>query len=183
MFPDLKTLYHRAAEHRALDLLHDSSHYPGLKELDPWDLKLQLYVVPSFHPYMSWSLFTEDDGSYTVRRVRWDQIADHRPGLELGEPTIYGSDTLHPAEDLDPWLNQLKGIAFPPFLLKSSLGIDGTTFGLRAASSSAQSADVSWWSRPPAGWESLAEWYHAFVAHLEAHATPHTNRLRTGVEA
>jgi len=77
MFEQLKENYRRADQLKALDLLHDPSRYPALRELNSGDFRLQLYVVPSFEPYVSWSLFMEKEGDYTVRRVRWDCSADY----------------------------------------------------------------------------------------------------------
>ncbi len=179
MFQHLKQYYRRADQHKALNLLDDSSRFPALREFTVRDLRLFLYRIPSFEPHVSWSLFTDSDHHFTIRRVRWDTASDYH--LEIGDPTIYGADSIYREEDITPWLLRLDSISIPAFDISHSLGIDGTTFGLRRSGFS-QSAEVSWWCQPPDAWSDLAAWHHGFIDYIESAAPEHTNQLRTGTK-
>ena len=175
MFERLQRHYQRPDQLRALALLRDPSEYPAMPSLGRASMVLQAYVIPSFQPMTSWSLFRLGDGGYQVRRVRWDFAADYR--VEFGAPTTYGSDTRPDASFIDRELTGLAAIVFPPFDFSQSFGIDGITFGVRT-STFGSSSEFSWWCTPPAGCEPLSDWYHRFVESIEAILPAHTDHLR-----
>jgi hypothetical protein len=180
MFERLKNLYTGENQRRALDFLRDPSAYPALPKLDRWHMVLQLYVFHSFHPYISWTLYRSSQGIDTVRRMRYDFIADHhseREGLTPSEPTTFGADAFCPQELVSTALTSLSQLCIPAYDSASSLGLDGVTFGFRRESSS-QSLEFSWWSHPPAGCEGLAEWHYRITDSLEAALPAHTDQFR-----
>ncbi|WP_395742708.1 hypothetical protein [Prosthecobacter sp.] len=77
MLEKLKKYYTSSDQCQAIEWLCDPSSYPSLRVQDPWNTVFHLYIQPSFHPIMSWTLYRQPDSSFMVRRVRWDFIADH----------------------------------------------------------------------------------------------------------
>lgn len=179
MFESLHRHYERSDQLRALAMLHDPSDYPAMPSLARATMVLQAYVVPSFEPMTSWTLFRLHENDYLVRRVRWDFAADHRP-MAVSDPTTYAADSLLDTTFVERELADLASITFPPFVLSRSFGIDGVTFGVRTVSFGS-SSEFSWWCRPPAGCESLAEWYHRFVESVESALPAHTDHFRHDV--
>lgn len=167
-------------EKLAVERLCSPSHYPGLEPLQEHHAIMQLYVLPSFQPTIIWTLFKRDDGSYTVRRVRWDFSADYRVkswGLALNDPTTYGTDALCSAEVVEQALARLAQLSVPAWDAASNIGTDGVTFGFRRRSFS-QSLEFSWWCHPPRGCETIASWYHGFIEELESLLPAHTDHFR-----
>ena len=176
MFETRRQHYQRPDQLRALALLIDPSDYPAMPSLAQASNVLQAYVIPSFQPMTSWTLYRLREDGYRIRRVRWDFAADYYP-IAVGAPTTYGADSHPDAAFVDKELAVLASISFPPFDLSQSFGIDGITYGIRT-SSFGSSSEFSWWCRPPAGCERLAEWYHCFVESIESTLPAHTDHLR-----
>jgi hypothetical protein len=176
MFESLHRHYQRPDQLRALALLHDPSDYPAMPSLARATMVLQVYVVPSFQPMSSWTLFRLRESGYQVRRVRWDFAADYYP-IAVSDPTTYAADSRLGTALVERELAGLASISFPPFDLSRRFGIDGITFGIRTVSFGS-SSEFSWWCHPPAGCESIAEWYHRFVESIESTLPAHTDHLR-----
>jgi hypothetical protein len=180
MLERLKQLYTRADEQEAIRLLCDPSDYPALPAQDSCGITIQLYVLPSFQPTMTWTLYRRPDSTFVLRRVRWDFIADYqmtRRGLTVSAPTTYGADAICPPSLVSPALDELTSLSVPAYDPASSFGIDGVSFGFRRSSFS-QSLEFSWWCHPPKGCEALADWYHRFTAELEDLLPAHTDHFR-----
>lgn len=180
MFARLLEHYSREDQRRALQLLDDPSEYPGLPKVDRRKLFVQLYVLPSFEPMTSWSVYAVTHDTYRVRRVRWDQIADYQmklARLTQESPTTYGAEIEVGGDEIRRNIDELSGLTLPMFNLSNSFGIDGVTFGIRRQTFG-DFAEFSWWCRPPAGCEAIAAWYHNFVAVLESNLPAHTSLRR-----
>ncbi|OAI55957.1 hypothetical protein AYO49_05010 [Verrucomicrobiaceae bacterium SCGC AG-212-N21] len=142
--------------------------------MDEDDIILQLWLQPSFEPLMSWTIYSSDNGSFHLRRIRWDFITDVRSSL--GEPSIFGSDASCPSTVIEPRMKALSALSLPMFNLRDTIGTDGTTYGLRRTTTG-YFAEFSWWWVPPPGCEAIAEWYHDCVAALEDLLPAHTDHL------
>lgn len=180
MLEKLKQIHTRPDQRQAVEWLCDPSCYPSLQTQDSRNFVLQLYVIPSFHPIMSWTLFRQPDSAFMVRRVRWDLIVDYeakRRGLTVVAPTAYGADALCPPGLVSTALDELTSLSIPAFDPASSFGIDGVTFGFRRHSFS-QSFEFSWWAHPPRGCEAVAAWYDRFTGQLEDILPAHTDHFR-----
>jgi hypothetical protein len=164
MFEHLKYLRRNAVHARALDLLTDPSSYPAMKPLPSRDIRLQLYTLPSFEPFATWTIYSSDQGKYIVRRIRWDRAADGF--LEIGSPTTFGADTWIELELVDGYLSKLSEMMIPAFRTTSGFGLDGVTYGIRRQTLG-HFAEISWWSRPAPGQEVLSEWYGRLIDDLE----------------
>lgn len=175
MFDYLRDHYRRPDQIRAIDLLSDPEAYPGLPEQDGNSFRLQVYVMPSFTPITSWTLFKRSDDEFLVRRVRWDFAADYR--APMGEPTTYGSDAILEALDIQTRISKLESISFPAFAEEECFGIDGTTFGIRRGRSGHRS-EFCWWCRPPMGCELIAEWHQDFSSFIDQFLPAHTDTDR-----
>ncbi len=53
---------------------------------------------------------------------------------------------------------ELQAIELPPFLTVSSIGIDGTLYGVEVGGHM-RSARLAWWETPPKSWEPLQGWH------------------------
>ncbi len=180
MFDHLHQIYHQGYQIKALQRLSDPSDYPSLGQRDSREILLQLFVLPSFHPMTSWTVYSAANDSFFVRRVRWDLAADHQTArckLTIGEPTTYGADASFPSSMLAPRLARLATISIPAFNLPTTLGTDGVSYGLRRKTFE-HSAELMWWCEPPVGWEAIAEWHQDFVAALESGLPAHTDLFR-----
>lgn len=158
MLERVKQTYTRPDERQAVELLCDPSNYPSLPSLDSRSIAFQLYVLPSFHPTMSWTLFKQPDSAFRVRRVRWDFIADYQMtsrGLTVAVPTTYGADALCPPGLVSSALDELSLLSVPAYDAASSFGIDGVSYGFRRHSFS-QSFEFGWWGDPPKGCEAVS---------------------------
>lgn len=149
--------------------------YPGLPEVTDHSFHLQVHVMPSFTPIMSWTLFKHSDDQFLVRRVRWDFAIDyHAP---IAEPTTYGADAWVSASEIQKRIRELESISFPAFAAEECLGLDGTTFGIRRGRNTNRS-EFSWWSRPPAGCEPIADWHDDFRSFIDQFLPAHTDADR-----
>ena len=180
MIERLLQLHRTPTERLASARLCDPCSYPSMPPLDSNSIAIQLYVLPSFHPMISWTLFRGPDSTFTVRRVRWDFIADYqltRQGVTVSTPATYGADAICPPRLVEAALAELGSLSVPAFDPANCLGIDGVTFGFRRCSFS-QSLEFSWWSHPPAGCEAVAAWHHRFTGQMEDILPSHTDQLR-----
>ncbi|MFC5453817.1 hypothetical protein [Prosthecobacter fluviatilis] len=180
MLEKLKQIYTRPDERQAVEWLCDPSGYPSLQPQDARNFILQLYVMPSFRPMMSWTLFQQPDAAFMVRRVRWDFIADYQAkscGLTIKLPTTYGADALCPPGLVSSALEELSSLSVPAFDAASCFGIDGVTYGFRRQSFS-QTFEFSWWCESPKGCEAVAAWYHRFTEQLEDILPAHADQFR-----
>lgn len=167
-------------EKLAVERLCSPWQYPGLEALPDHRVIMQLYVLPSFQPTITWTLFDRDNGRYTVRRVRWDFSADYRVkswGLAQNDPTTYGTDALCSAEVVEQALARLAQLSIPAWDPASSIGIDGVVYGFQRAGIN-QSFELSWWCHPPRGCEAIASWHHSFTDELESILRAHTDHFR-----
>jgi hypothetical protein len=182
MFERLGQHYSRDDHRRALQLLDDPSGYPGLPEITRQKLLVQVYVIPSFQPLTSWSVYASADGRYGVRRVRWDRTADYNVPLAILKqqyPTTYGADADLPSDSIRRRLDELAALHLPLFALPDSVGTDGVQFGIRRETFG-HLAEFSWWCEPPRGCEAIAAWYDRFVGFLESSLPAHTDYLGRG---
>ena len=164
MLQNLRRHLTRALDIQAIDNLDDPSGFPGLAQLDPRRLEFQLFIFPAFDPYVSWSIFSNDEESWSVRRIAWNHREDFQ--IIVGGPTIYAADAKIPVGVASALLSELKAIKVPSFNFPSTLGIDGVSHTVRRESSY-HSSEVSWWCDAPQGWEDLESWYHRTLPFLD----------------
>jgi hypothetical protein len=155
MFDGLKRFHSNPHEIAALEYLNHPSDFSGLRNMDVRDIEFQLVKIPSFEPYCTWTLFTPKDGNAVVRRIMWQRTAPHELAIE--GPTTFGADGFIDRATAAEIVTSLGSIAIPAFGFPPTLGIDGTTFGVRKTDNFHR-AELFWWSRPPSGWERLASW-------------------------
>jgi hypothetical protein len=156
MLEDLKRYHQSPHEVEAIDALSDPSMYEGLPRRDVRKIMYQVVLLPSFEPYRTWTVYSEDDGSSKIRRMTWDQRRDYR--VEIGGATTFGADGKLPESESKRLSEALAAIQVSPFSFPETLGIDGVTFGVRKRGFMHR-AELYWWSIPPDGWEALAAWH------------------------
>ena len=159
-----------SAEHAGLHLLEHPAEYPGLALLMPPRVLLRVWRYPSFEPWCSWAVL-EADGSLFLRRIAWD----HRR-LVISDPITYGSEVLIERSTFDSLSSELHDIELMPFAPVSTLGIDGTTYGVEVGDFGV-SARLSWWASPPADWVPVQEWHERAVALFESLLPAQTTSL------
>jgi hypothetical protein len=137
---------------KASELLEHPEAYPGLVERKFARVRLRLWRYPSFEPLRSWAVLQAKKALF-LRRIVWDQ--GRTEGLK---PTTYGSEVPLEKPVLDMLLAELQAVELPPFLPVSSIGLDGTTYGVEAGSYML-SARLTWWEAPPKAWEPLRDWH------------------------
>jgi hypothetical protein len=177
MFGHLQHLGRSAVHSRAIELLLDPSRYPAMAPFASRDCRLQLYTIPSFEPIATWTIYSSDGRKSTVRRVRWDRVADM--ALEFGNPTTFGADAWIETKVVDGYLNELSEMLIPPFRMTTGVGLDGTIHGVRRQTSR-HFTEMSWWCEPAPGQEVLSQWYHQFINELENHLPDATDPIPKG---
>ncbi|HKO45864.1 MAG TPA: hypothetical protein VJU84_21485 [Pyrinomonadaceae bacterium] len=131
-------------EQRAISYLEQPETYPGLEAWNEHELLFRVWRYPAFGAYSTWVL-REKDGEFRVRRLEWD-----RSKLSIGDPKIYGSESIVPTDRVASIIQRFRAITLPPFSEPSSWGIDGVIFGVESKSHYLNGR-LSWWYRPPAG--------------------------------
>jgi hypothetical protein len=160
----------------AVRMLESPLGYPGLPDRSFARVLLRVWRYPSFQPYASWALI-QARTEFFLRRITWDQrhpLAD--------TPVTYGAEVEIDTSVHEPLLAGLRGIRLPPFIPASTVGIDGTTYGVEAGDYM-RSARVAWWETPPAEWAGLGLWHAEAIARFEAllpASTPSVRRSRSG---
>jgi len=154
---------------RALALLEAPEAYPALARRKCTRL-LRVWVYPSFKPSASWSLIQEGR-RFFIRRVVWDQVL-----TVDSEPVTYGSESPVEEESFRALLSELQAMQVTPFALASTMGIDGTSYGVEVGGIN-PSGRMSWWGKPPLGWAPLQEWHARATELLESFLPASTSEL------
>ncbi len=134
------------------DALEHPERYPGLAERKLPRVLLRIWCYPSFDPYRSWAAIQAREGLF-LRRIVWDQGRTGRL-----KPTTYGSEVPLEHSVFDELVADLQAIELPPFLAVSTIGLDGTSYGVETGSYML-SARLAWWQTPPEAWEPLRNWH------------------------
>lgn len=167
-FPKLASLtsyYRREDQRRAIGYLIDPAGYPGLKDLTKVEPRIQLYVLPSFDPMATWTVYRDGD-EYLVRRIRWQPDADL--SIQGISPGLHGSDSRLAASILDERLGALEAAWPTTFAAGGTFGLDGIFYGIRHLNA-CSGMSSEWWGQAPPGWEPLAKWLEECVAYFEMH--------------
>jgi hypothetical protein len=152
-------------EEMAKTYLELPESYPALKPLDKARIVFRIWRYPSFTSSSSWLLYKIDD-SFFVRRIEWDFVKDYLYYLP-SEPTIYGSEAEISKEQTEAIIEKLQSLKITAFQTSDLFGCDGTTYGVDIkfeqlhpwqVSTKNYPMRFSWWSRPPEGWQPLADW-------------------------
>ncbi|MCL2310261.1 MAG: hypothetical protein FWC42_08335 [Proteobacteria bacterium] len=136
-------------------------------------MRLRLWRYPSFQPSASWAVLQADNALF-LRRITWD----HRHPV-IVEPITYGCEVPLASDVFETVLRSLQAIKLPPFVPVSTIGIDGTSYGLEI-NSFALSARYNWWESPPEAWTQLEEWHGSTTAQFEDLLPASTPSLRHG---
>lgn len=154
-----------------LHLLEHPAEYPGLTDLRPSRVLLRVWRYPSFDPWCSWAVLHSRE-LLLLRRILWDQ---RRP--VISDPITYGSEVSIERSDFASLSSELQGLVLAPFAPVSTLGIDGTTYGVEAGDFSV-SARLSWWeSAAPADWAPVQQWHARAVELFESLLPTQTTSL------
>lgn len=145
---------------RAMALLEAPERYPALARRKGTAL-LRVWVYPSFKPCAAWSI-VQDGGSFFVRRVVWDQV--RAVGLE---PVTYGAESPVAEDSFRDLLAELRAMQLAPFAATSTVGIDGTSYGVEVGAFT-PSGRLSWWGQPAAGWAPLQAWHTRAIERFES---------------
>jgi len=162
-------------EEQAHLILAHPERYEALGSWNAHDVVFRIWRYPALQHPSSWALGLRSTG-HRVRRLEWDKAKDvYWP---LGDPTIYGSEAEVPPENAAQIIDELGQLAFPPFVMRNSIGIDGIVYGVETCSFYL-SARASWWCEPPPLWAPVAEWFERTVAVFEALLPPSTAQLHS----
>ncbi|MCR8958699.1 hypothetical protein M0765_013470 [Variovorax sp. S2] len=156
---------------RALALLEAPEKYPGLAPRKGIAL-LRVWMYPSFRPCAAWSIL-ESGKSFFVRRVVWDQV----PTVD-SQPITFGAESPVVEESFSGLLSELRTMQLSPFALASTIGIDGTSYGVEVGGFG-KSGFMSWWGKPPVGWAPLEAWHARAIKQLESLLPSSTSELPT----
>lgn len=154
---------------RALALLEAPETYPVLPRRKCTRL-LRVWVYPSFKPSASWSVIQEGR-KFFVRRVVWDQVQ-----TVDSEPVTYGAESPVEEERFRELLSELRAMLVTPFALASTMGIDGTSYGIDVGGFSV-SGRMSWWGKPPIEWVPLQEWHARAIELFESFLPESTSEV------
>jgi hypothetical protein len=154
---------------RALALLEAPATYPALAQRKSTTL-LRVWAYPSFKPSASWSVIQEGK-RFFIRRVVWDQVR-----TVDSEPVTYGAESPAEEESFRGLLSELRAMQFAPFALASTMGIDGTSYGVEVGGIS-PSGRMSWWGKPPTGWAPLQAWHARAIELFESLLPASTSEL------
>ena len=154
---------------RALALLEAPEKYPGLAPRKGITL-LRVWVYPSFEPCAAWSIL-QSGASYFVRRVVYDQT----PTVDA-QPITFGAESPVAEENFSGLLSELRSMQLSPFALASTVGIDGTSYGVEVGGFG-KSGLMSWWGKPPTGWAPFQTWHACAIERLESLLPPSTREL------
>lgn len=154
---------------RALALLEAPEKYPGLAPRKGIAL-LRVWVYPSFKPCVTWSIL-QSGTSYFVRRVVYDQ--SHTVDAQ---PITFGAEAPVAEVSFNGLLSELRTMQLSPFALASTVGIDGTSYGVEVGGFG-KSGLMSWWGKPPAEWAPLQAWHACAIELLESLLLPSTREL------
>jgi hypothetical protein len=145
----------------ALALLERPDTYPGLAKRKHSLVLLRVWQYPSFHPCSSWAVI-QDAKNFFLRRVTLEQRHPFTP-----ERATYGAEVPLQSSVFNALATELRAIELAPFIAVSTLGIDGTSYGVEVGGF-ALSTRLSWWETPPQNWASLEQWHAHAVAQFEA---------------
>jgi len=158
---------------QAMALLESPAKYPGLPARDRSLVQLRIWRYPSFQPSSSWAVLRAAKALF-LRRITWD----HRRPV-IAEPNTYGSEVPLDAAVFEGLLHRLQAIDLPPFLPVSTVGIDGTSYGVEVGSFGL-SARLSWWESAPKAWSLLEEWHASAITQFEGLLPASTPSLGRG---
>jgi hypothetical protein len=158
---------------RALALLESPAQYPALPKRERSFVQLRVWRYPSFHPCSSWAVVRAGKNLF-LRRVTWDQRHPPTP-----DPVTYGSEISLDATAYEAVLASLREVQLPPFITVSTIGLDGTRFGVELGGFG-PSARLSWWETPPPEWSQLREWHAQTVAQFDGLLPASTPSLGPG---
>lgn len=144
----------RSLEEPAIACLERPETYSALEKWSEFETVFRVWRYPALRACSSW-LLREEKKAFWVRRLEWDRYKDS--AFPQGEPTIYGSETIVSTEDAQIIVEKFRGLSLQPFLNPPQFGIDGETLGVETKSYYLK-CRLSWWSRPPESWQSLAAW-------------------------
>ncbi len=154
---------------RALALLEAPETYPLLADRKCTRL-LRVWVYPSFKPSASWSVIQEGN-KFFIRRVVWDQVQ-----TVDSEPVTYGAESPVEEEGFIALLSELRAMHVTPFALASTMGIDGTSYGIEVGGFRV-SGRMSWWGKPPIEWVPLQEWHARAIELFESFLPASTSEV------
>jgi hypothetical protein len=143
-------------------LLDHPETYPGLVEHRNARQLLRLWRYQSFEPCCSWAVIEARSGLF-LRRVVWDRL--DRSGMP--QPVTYGCEVPLRQEIVAPVLGELAAIRLVPFPMASTLGLDGTSYGVERGTGF-RSARLSWWDVHPEDWAPLHQWHEQTAASFDA---------------
>ena len=144
----------RSLEEPAIACLERPETYSALEQWSEFETVFRVWRYPALRACSSW-LLRESKDSFWIRRLEWDRYKDS--AFPQGEPTIYGSEAIVLTEDAQTIIEKFRALSLQPFLNPPQFGIDGETFGVETKSYYLK-CRLSWWSRPPESWQSLAVW-------------------------
>jgi hypothetical protein len=145
----------------ALALLEKPETYPGLAQRKHSLVLLRVFQYPSFQPCSSWAVVQVAKNLF-LRRVTWDQRHPFTP-----EPVTYGAEVPLESSIFNALTTELRAIQLTPFVVVSTIGIDGTSYGVEVGGFGS-SARLSWWETPPPNWAPLQQWHAHAVTQFEA---------------
>ena len=172
MFLHQRELLQAGENPKALDLLAEPHSFQGLPEVSQTDAILQVYIIPSFAPLASWTVYhTRNAPDCLVRRVIWKRRRS--VVLSAASSSTYGADAILKWSEVDDMLRDLGQMSFPAFAANSTFGTDGTTYGIRRMSFMSQ-CEATWWNEAPHGWEKLTVWHASLIKLLDFHLPQRT---------
>jgi hypothetical protein len=158
---------------RGRQILEHPELYPGLPQREYARVILRTWRYPSFEPYFSWAV-VQAKGELFLRRVVWDQRRRDVP-----EPITFGSEVPLDSKEYSLLLDELQVIKVPPFLSVSTVGLDGTSYGVESGSYML-SARLAWWEAAPAAWAPLQQWHERAASAFESLLPLATTSIKDG---
>ncbi len=134
---------------KAQNILEHPESHPSLERLNPREINLLLWQHLTWGPWYSWAVI-DARSSLRLRRVIWDRRRD------IIQPTTYGYDELLSPDIYKDLIAKLEGLRIKPFI-DGTMGLDGTTYGLRWRKYSNESR-IEWWYAGK-GLKHLHVWY------------------------
>jgi len=143
-------------------LLEHPERFHGLPKRSEFEREICLWVLPSFEPHSSWSIFRDrKTKEYFVRRLEHDP----KRGLP-SNMDIYGADAPISENLATEVLVTFEEIQAPMFRRLSRIGLDGTSYGVHMGNYW-QNTTVRWWSSFSPEWSSLHELFLATSQRLD----------------
>ena len=144
----------------------DILEYPGLKSRKQSRVTFELWVCPSFSSTVVWALL-QHEARYFVRRIATAPVP---MGSPFG-PDTYGAESEIPESLYSHITGRLKAVRVSPFDLDTSIGLDGTSYGIRMEAFMS-STNLSWWCTPQKGLTELYLWFFDTIKEFQALLPP-----------